>query len=119
VLILISKLEESDTESIADVFLESTQARTQDLDKLKPVCVLPYFLKRIRQKVFYGHRLTQINTDGNHKLLINSRRSTLLCDGKTSYEQKRKNPCKSVSEMCYYIILWVIIYVESYLTEHL
>ena len=26
--------------------------------------------KIIIQKVFYGHRLTQINADGNHKLLI-------------------------------------------------
>ena len=49
--------------------------------------------RKDRQKVFYGHRLTQINTDGNHKLLINFRRSALLCDGKTSYEQKRKNQC--------------------------
>nr|CBH37571.1 hypothetical protein BSM_10480 [uncultured archaeon]CBH38971.1 hypothetical protein BSM_24480 [uncultured archaeon] len=40
------------------------------------------------QKVFYGHRLTQINADKNHKLLIN-------------------------------FIFGVIIYVESYLTEHL
>ena len=35
--------------------------------------------RKDRQKVFYGHRLTQINTDGNHKLLINFRRSALLC----------------------------------------
>jgi hypothetical protein len=34
--------------------------------------------RKDRQKVFYGHRLTQINTDGNHKRLINFRRSTLL-----------------------------------------
>ena len=27
--------------------------------------------KSIIQKVFYGHRLTQINTDENHKRLIN------------------------------------------------
>ena len=39
------------------------------------------------QKVFYGHRLTQINADGNHKLLINFGCSALLCDGKTSYEK--------------------------------
>ena len=40
------------------------------------------------QKVFYGHRLTQINADENHKLLI-------------------------------ILFLVVIIYVVSYLTEHL
>ena len=44
--------------------------------------------KIIIQKVFYGHRLTQINADRTHKLLIN-------------------------------FIFGVIIYVKSYLTEHL
>ena len=33
--------------------------------------------KIIIQKVLYGHRLTQINADGNHKLLINFGRSAL------------------------------------------
>ena len=31
------------------------------------------------QKVFCGHRLTQINADGNHKFLINFGCSALLC----------------------------------------
>ena len=70
------------------------------------------------QKVFYGHRLTQINADGNHKLLINFGRSALLCSVTVKRRMKDKKD-KSVSEMCCYIILWVIIYVESYLTEHL
>ena len=43
--------------------------------------------KSIIQKVFYGHRLTQINTDENHKRLINFGCSALLCDDKTSYEK--------------------------------
>ena len=60
--------------------------------------------KSIIQKVFYGHRLTQINADENHKLLIDFGRSALLCDGKTSYLRKPKkiNQCKSMSEMCCY-----------------
>jgi hypothetical protein len=34
-------------------------------------------IQRFQRMIFYGHRLTQINADGNHKLLINFGRSAL------------------------------------------
>ncbi len=40
--------------------------------------------KKRHTKSIFG---TQINAEGNHKLLIDFGRSALLCDGKTSYEK--------------------------------
>jgi len=50
----------------------------------------------IIQKVLYGHRLTQINADGNHKLLINFGRSDLICSVTVKRRMKSNKKDKSV-----------------------
>ena len=47
--------------------------------------------KIIIQKVLYGHRLTQINADENHKLLINFGRYAMLCSVTVKRRMKNKN----------------------------
>jgi len=52
--------------------------------------------KSIIQKVFYGHGLTQINTDENHKRLINFGCSALLCSVTIKRRMKSNKKDQSV-----------------------
>jgi hypothetical protein len=63
-----------------------------------PVCSVKYIWptkpkekkRKDIQKVFYGHRLTQINADENHKLLIDFGRSALHCSVTVKRRMKHK-----------------------------